>query len=90
MYRPSQKRKTLFDCVKLSISGPGSVDRLEEIALPLLDEMLGANVSKLVFCLHRRAITLFEVVFHCALSGRVITSSTVFGGISACSPAEQR
>ena len=48
-----QKRKPLrFDRLTFSISDPEFADQLEEIALPLLAEMLGANVSKLVLCLH--------------------------------------
>ena len=41
-----------YDRLKFSTSGPELASQLEEVALRLLTEMLGANVSKLVLCLH--------------------------------------
>ena len=51
--RQSAKKEPLrFDRLNFSVAGPEFADQLEEVALPLLTEMLGANVSKLVLCLH--------------------------------------
>ena len=51
--RPSAKKEPVrFGRLNFSNSCPEFADQLEEVALPLLTEMLGANVSKLVFCRH--------------------------------------
>ena len=51
--RQSAKKEPLrFDRLNFSFSGPEFDDQLEEVALPLLAEILGANVSKLALCRH--------------------------------------
>ena len=47
-----KKEPLRFDRLNFSSPGPEFADQLEDVALPLLTEMLGANVSKLVLCLH--------------------------------------
>ena len=47
-----KKEPLRLDRLNFSILGPEFDDQLEEVAMPLLTEMLGANISKLVPCFH--------------------------------------
>ena len=51
-YRQSAKKEPLRFGRLTSVSGSEFADQLEEVALTLLTEMRGANVSKLVLSLH--------------------------------------